>query len=72
MRVPTVRQPCHSGRWETIRYVVDDTPRTVRFCLIRVVLTTSSVLTAAIAIHGGSETVHAVLHAMPCLLSFFR
>jgi hypothetical protein len=21
MRVPTVRQPCHSGRWETIRYV---------------------------------------------------
>jgi hypothetical protein len=65
MRVPMVRQSCHGGRWETIRYALDSNVRTIRLCLIWVVLITSSVLAAAIAAHGGFVTVRAVMHAMP-------
>ena len=39
-----VRQSCHGGRWETIRYALDSDARTIRFCLIWVVLVTSSIL----------------------------
>jgi len=72
MRVPTVRQSCHGGRWETIRYALDSNARTVRFCLIWIVLITSSILAAAIAVHGSSDTVRAVLHAWPWYLPAYR
>jgi hypothetical protein len=67
-----VRQSCHGGRWETIRYVVDSNARTIRFCLIWVVLIASSVVAAAVAIHGGTDTVRDVMHAMPWFLLSFR
>jgi hypothetical protein len=72
MRVPMVRQSCHGGRWETIRYALDSNARTIRLCLIWVVLITSSVLATAIAVHGGSGTVRAVVHAMPWFPPSFR
>jgi len=61
MRVPTVRQSCHGGRWETIRYALDSNARTLRFCLIWIVLITSSVL-----------TVRAAMHTMPWFPPHFR
>ena len=72
MRVPTVRQSCHGSRWETIRYALDSNARTTRFCLIWVVLITSSVLAASIAVHGNSDTMRAVMHAMPWFSPYFR
>jgi hypothetical protein len=64
MRVPKVRQPCRGGRWETIRYALDSNARTFRFCLIWVVLITSSAVAAAVAVHLGPDTVLAVMRAM--------
>jgi hypothetical protein len=72
MRVPMVRQSCHGGRWDTIRYALDSNPRTIRLCLICVVLIASPVVAAMIAVHGGSDTIRAVIHAMPYFLSSFR
>jgi hypothetical protein len=60
MRVPIMRQSCHDGRWETIRYALDSNPRTFRLCLIMLVLITASALAAAVALHCGSATVHGV------------
>ena len=54
MRVPTEEQPSHDGRWETIRYALDSNARTIRLCLIWVVLTTSTILTISIAVHASS------------------
>ena len=71
MRVPMVRQSCHGGRWETIRYALDSNARTFRFCLIWVVLITSSALAAAIAVHCGPETVNAAIQAMSWFLPSF-
>jgi hypothetical protein len=67
-KVCTQRQSCHGGRWETIPYIVDSIPRTVRFCLIWIVLITSAV----IAVHGSSHTVQAVMHAISWFLASFR
>ena len=64
MRVPMVRQPCHGGRWETIRYALDSNARTLRFCLIWVVLITSSALAGEIAVHSGPGAVRAVVNAL--------
>jgi hypothetical protein len=72
MRVPMVRQPCHGGRWETIRYALDSNARTLRFCLIWVVLITSSAVAAAIAVHSGSDTIRAVVKAMSWFPPSFR
>ena len=49
MRVPMVRQSCHGGRWETIRYALDSNARTFRLCLIWAVVITSPAVAAAIA-----------------------
>jgi hypothetical protein len=67
-----VGQSCHGGRWETIRYALDSNARTIRLCLIWVVLIISPVLAAAIAVHGGTETMHAVMHALSCFFPSFR
>ena len=72
MRVPMVRPSCHESRWETIRYALDSNPRTFRFCLIWVVLITSSALPAAIALHGGPGAVGAVMHALSWFTPSFR
>jgi hypothetical protein len=34
MSVPAPREPRQGGRWETIRYALDNNPRTLRLCLI--------------------------------------
>jgi hypothetical protein len=72
MRVPRSRQSCHGGRWETIRYALDSDARTIRFCLIWVVLVTSYAVAAVIATHGSSDTVRALMHALPWYLRSFR
>ena len=72
MRVPMVRQPCHGSRWETIRYALDSNGRTFRFCLIWVVLITSSAVAAAVAVHRGPGAVRAVMHAMSWFPPSFR
>jgi hypothetical protein len=64
MRVPMVKQPCHVGRWETIRYALDSNSRTFRLCLIIIVLIASSALASAIALHYGSAAVHGVVRMM--------
>jgi hypothetical protein len=48
LRVP--REPRHVGHWEeTIRYAIDTTPRTIRLCLILLVVVARSGLIAAVA-----------------------
>jgi hypothetical protein len=44
-----VRQSCHGGRWDTIRYALDSNARTLRFCLIWAVVIISPAVAAAIA-----------------------
>jgi hypothetical protein len=34
MSVPAPQEPRQGGRWETIRYALDNNPRTLRLCLI--------------------------------------
>jgi hypothetical protein len=48
MRVPTSAQP-RQGRWETIRYALDSNARTIRLCLILLVLAGAPVLVAVAA-----------------------
>ncbi len=72
MRVPMVRRSCHGGRWETIRYALDSNGRTFRFCLIWVVLITSSAVAAAVAVHLGPGTIRAVMQAMSWFPPSFR
>jgi hypothetical protein len=40
-------QPHHAGRWETIRYALDSNARTVRLCVICIVVVGSLALIAA-------------------------
>jgi hypothetical protein len=54
MRVPTVKPSSHGGRWETIRYALGSNARTIRLCLIWIVLITSSALVVAASVHCGS------------------
>jgi hypothetical protein len=44
-----IRQSCHEGQWETIRYALDSNARTLRFCFIWTVVIISPTVTAAIA-----------------------
>jgi N-acyl-L-homoserine lactone synthetase len=60
MRVPMVKRPCQSSRWETIRYALDSNPRTFRLCLIMIVLIMASAVATAIALRYGSGDVHGV------------
>lgn len=49
MSVPAPGEPHQGGRWETIRYALDNNPRTFRLCLILSVATVSPCLAAVIA-----------------------
>jgi hypothetical protein len=49
MSVPAPREPRHGGRWETIRYALDNNPRTFRLCLILLVAAVPSCLLALVA-----------------------
>lgn len=49
MSLPGPQEPRHGGRWETIRYALDSNARTLRFCLIWLVLIVAPAVTAAIA-----------------------
>jgi hypothetical protein len=45
MSVPVQREPRHAGgRWETIRYALDDNARTFRLCLILIVASIPAVV----------------------------
>ena len=39
-----------TGRWETIRYALDSNPRTFRLCLIWLVVISSPVVAAVVAV----------------------
>jgi hypothetical protein len=41
-------QPRHSDRWETIRYALDSNARTIRLCIIWMVVIGSPTLAAAV------------------------
>jgi hypothetical protein len=49
MKVPTPTPSRHVGRWETIRYALDSNARTIRLCLIWIVVIGSSDLAVAAA-----------------------
>jgi hypothetical protein len=45
LSVPAQREPHHAGaRWETIRYALDSNARTLRLCLILLVVSVPSVV----------------------------
>ena len=48
MSVPAPRVPRHGCRWETIRYALDSNARTLRLCLILLVVTMASSAVAAL------------------------
>jgi hypothetical protein len=48
MRVPVPTEPRH-GRWETIHYALDSNARTIRLCLILIVVAGSPVVVAVVA-----------------------
>ena len=50
MRVPATKHPCHGGRWETIRYALDSNARTVRLCLILVMVAAAPCMAAVVAV----------------------
>lgn len=49
MSVPAPREPRQGGRWETIRYALDNNPRTFRLCLILSVAAVAPCLAIVIA-----------------------
>jgi hypothetical protein len=49
MSVPAPREPHEGGRWGTIRYALDNNPRTFRLCLILLVTALGPCLAAIIA-----------------------
>ena len=49
MEVPTPIRLRHAGQWETIRYALDSDARTIRLCLIWLVMIGSPILAAAAA-----------------------
>lgn len=48
MSVPAPREPRHGCRWETIRYALDSNARTLRLCLILLVVTVASSAVASL------------------------
>jgi hypothetical protein len=72
MRVPIVRQPCHGGRWETIRYALDSNARTLRLCLIWAMLIMAPALAAIISVRFFPAASHAVIRAASWFLPSFR
>ena len=48
MRVPKSPEPDPGGRWETIRYAIDNNGRTIRLCILLV--SSSAVVVAAIGL----------------------
>ena len=49
MSVPAPRKPHSDGRWETIRYALENNPRTFRLCLILSVAAVAPCLAFVIA-----------------------
>ena len=72
MRVPMVRRPCHGSRWETIRYALDSNERTFRFCLIWIVVITTPILAAVVAVHCAPLPIRSVVEALSWFPPSFR
>jgi hypothetical protein len=60
MSVPAPRPPKNDGRWETIRYALDSWDRTLRLCLILLVLIATPAVAAA-AVHPLVELMRTML-----------
>ena len=51
MSVPTLRGPCHDSEcWKTVRYALDSNARTLRLCLILLMVGLAPCVGAVIAI----------------------
>jgi len=55
--VPAGTSPVAPHKWETIRYALDNNARTVRLCVILLVMSAAAVITA-----GGTLLVMAAVH----------
>lgn len=64
MSVPAPRPPKNDGRWETIRYALDSWDRTLRLCLILLVLIATPAVAAAAA-HPLAELIRTMLLCGP-------
>jgi hypothetical protein len=64
MSVPVPRSPRNDGRWETIRYALDSWGRTIRLCLIWLVLIATPAAAFAIA-HPLAELIRPMLLCEP-------
>ena len=62
MSVPAPGEPHQGGRWETIRYALDNNPRTFRLCLILSVAAVAPCLGLVVA----ELTRHLLLCGSPC------
>lgn len=49
VRVPKSTRSCHDDKWDTIRYALDSNARTIRLCLIWIVVIGMSTLAATAA-----------------------
>jgi hypothetical protein len=66
MSAPAPRKPCQDGgRWETIRYALDSWARTLRLCLILIVLVATPTAAGVVA----SDIARAATNTQPaCVL----
>jgi len=60
MSVPAAKKPGRDSWCETIRYALEDTPRTLRLCLIMIAQAASCALAVVIVMRCGSVVGHAV------------
>lgn len=57
MSVPAPREPRHGCRWETIRYALDSNARTLRLCVILLVMA----LSPAVGVAAAAVIQHALM-----------
>jgi hypothetical protein len=65
MSVPAPRPPENDGRWGTIRYALEDWGRTLRFCLIWLVVITAPAVAGYAAAHPLAELIRPMLLCGP-------
>ena len=67
MSVPAPRPPENDGRWGTIRYALEDWGRTLRFCLIWLVVIAAPAVAGYAAAHPLAELIRPMLLCGPRL-----
>ena len=65
MSVPAPQPPRNDGRWETIRYALEDWGRTLRFCVIWLVVIVAPAVAGYAAAHPLAELIRPLLLCGP-------